>query len=129
MDPTYNFPVKLRAFGNFSFKISDLMKFWENYIGTRSEVTVDEIRDLIVDRLLQYITDTFAEAKLSYNEIDAHRVELADKIKEKLNEALGDLGLEITDFRIEDTNFTEETEELIQKIASKTADAHAINQM
>jgi hypothetical protein len=37
--------------------------------------------------------------------------------------------LEITDFRIEDTNFTEETEELIQKIASKTADVQAINQM
>jgi hypothetical protein len=37
--------------------------------------------------------------------------------------------LEITDFRIEDINFTEDTEELIQKIASKTADAQAINQM
>ena len=129
VDPVYNFPVKLRAFGNFSFKIKDLEKFWLNYIWTRSEVTVDEIRDLIVDRLLQYITDTLAEAKLSYNEIDANRVELANKIKEKLNKNLGDLWLEITDFRIEDTNFTEDTEELIQKIASKTADAQAINQM
>jgi hypothetical protein len=37
---------------------------------------------------LQYITDVLAEAKLSYNEIDANRVELAEKIKQKLNEAL-----------------------------------------
>ena len=129
VDPVYNFPVKLRAFGNFSFKISDVEKFWNNYVGTRSELTVDEIRNVIVDRLLQYITDVLAEAKLSYNEIDANRVELAEKIKQKLNEALWDLGLEITDFRIEDINFTEDTEELIQKIASKTADAQAINQM
>ena len=129
VDPVYNFPVKLRAFGNFSFKIKDIEKFWKNYIWTRSQVTVDEIRDIIVDRLLQYITDVLAEAKLSYNEIDANRVELAEKIKEKLNENLWDLGLEITDFRIEDTNFTEDTEELIQKIASKTAEAQAINQM
>ena len=129
MDPVYNFPVKLRAFGNFSFKISDLENFWINYMWTKAEVTVDEIREVIVDRLLQYITDTFAEAKLSYNEIDANRVELAEKIKSKLNENLWNLGLELTDFRIEDTNFTEETEELIQKIASKTADVHAINQM
>jgi membrane protease subunit (stomatin/prohibitin family) len=84
----YNFPVKLRAFGNFSFKISDVEKFWNNYVGTRSELTVDEIRNVIVDRLLQYITDVLAEAKLSYNEIDANRVELAEKIKQKLNEAL-----------------------------------------
>ena len=129
IDPNYQFPVKLRAFGNFSFKISDIEKFWLGYIGTKAEVTVDEIRDIIVDRLLQYITDIFAESKLSYNEIDANRVELATKITEKVNEALWDLWLEITDFRIEDTNFTEETEELIQKIASKTVDAQAINQM
>jgi hypothetical protein len=44
-----------------------------------------------VDRLLQHITDIFAEAKLSYNEIDANRVELSDQIKEKVNEALGNL--------------------------------------
>lgn len=129
MDPNYKFPVKLRSFGNFSFKISDIEKFWLGYVATRSEVTVDEISDIIVDRLLQYITDVFAESKLSYTEIDANRVELADKIKEKLNKQLGDLGLEITDFRIEDINFTEDTEELIQKISSKTADSQAINQM
>jgi uncharacterized lipoprotein YehR (DUF1307 family) len=51
-------------------------------------VTIDEIKDIIVDRLLQYITDTFAESKLSYNEIDANRVELAEKIISKVNEAL-----------------------------------------
>jgi len=129
VDPVYNFPVKLRAFGNFSFKIKDIDKFWTNYIWTRSELTIDEIREIIMDRILQYITDVLAEEKLSYNEIDANRVELANKIKEKLNENLWDLWLEITDFRIEDTNFTEDTEELIQKIASKTADAQAINQM
>jgi len=129
MDPNYKFPVKLRAFGNFSFKISNLEKFWLGYIGTRNEVTVDEIADIIVDRLLQYITDVFAESSLSYTDIDANRVELATKIKEKLNENLWDLWLEITDFRIEDTNFTEETEELIMKISSKAADAQAINQM
>jgi hypothetical protein len=37
---------------------------------------------------MQYITDILAESKLSYNEIDANRIELTNKIKEKLNEAL-----------------------------------------
>lgn len=129
IDPQYNFPVKLRAFGNFSFKIVDIPKFWQNYVWTRSEVTVDEVRQIIVDRLLQYITDIFAEAKFSYNEIDANRVELAEKIKEKLNEVLWDLWLQITDFRIEDVNFTEETEELIRKIAEQSANVQAMNQL
>ncbi len=129
IDPQYNFPVKLRAFWNFSFRIVDIPKFWQNYVWTRSEVTVDEIRQVIVDRLMQYITDVFAEAKLSYNEIDANRVELADKIKEKLNEVLWNLGIQITDFRIEDINFTEDTEELIRKVAEQSANVQAMNKL
>ena len=129
VDPQYGFPVKLRAFWNFSFKIVDIPKFWQNYVWTRSEVTIDEIRQVIVDRLMQYITDVFAEAKLSYNEIDANRVELAEKIKQKLNEVLGDLWLEITDFRIEDINFTDDTEELIRKVAEQAANVEAMNKL
>ena len=129
IDPMYGFPVKLRAFGNFSFKITDIPKFWKEYVGTREEVTIDEIKNIIVDRILQYITDIFAEANLSYNEIDKNRIELADKIKSKVNEALGNLWITITDFRIEDINFTEDTEELIRKVAEQTANAKAIDQM
>ena len=37
------------------------------------------------------------------------------------------LWLELTDFRIEDINFTEKTEDFIAKITSKSADVQAIN--
>jgi len=129
IDPMYNFPIKLRAFWNFSFKISDVEHFWNNYVWTKSEVTVDEIKSLLVDRMLQFITDSFAELKLSYNDIDANRMEIAEKVLSKVNENIWNLWLQITDFRIEDTNFTEDTEELISKIAEQTANVHNINQL
>ena len=129
VDPIYQFPIKLRAFWNFSFKVSDIEHFWNNYVWTKSEVTVDEIRNLLVDRMLQFITDSFAELKLSYNDIDANRMEIAEKVLSKVNENIWDLWLKITDFRIEDTNFTEDTEELIAKIAEQTANVHNINQL
>ena len=37
------------------------------------------------------------------------------------------MGLQLTDFRIEDINFTEKTENFIEKVTSKSADVAAIN--
>lgn len=129
VDPHYKFPVKLRAFWNFSYKISDIERLWVNYIWTKDEFTIDEVRNIIVDRLMQIITDTFAEMNLSYIEIDKNRVELSENIKSKLWADVEAFWLEFLDFRIEDTNFDEETEELIMKISSQTANVWAMNEL
>ncbi|MBS8121605.1 SPFH domain-containing protein [Candidatus Vampirococcus lugosii] len=129
VDPVYNFPIKLRAFGNFTFKISNIEYFWTQYIGTRNEVTVDEIKATIVDRMLQLITDSFAEVGLSYNNIDSNRMEIAEELFKKVNDNIGNLGIHLTDFRIEDTNFSDDTERLIAKIAEQTANVNTINQL
>lgn len=129
IDPKYSFPVKLRAFWNLTLKISDIEKFWVNYIGTRSEVTIDEIKEVVVDRLLQHITSVLASDSYSYVDIDAKRVEIAKKLESAVNAEIEILGLSITDFRIEDTNFDAETEKLIMKVSEQTANVRAMNEL
>lgn len=126
IDPIYEFPVELRTFGNFTFKISDLENFWKNYVANRSEVSTDDIRMIIVDRITQTIASLFAKKKISYNEIDAHTVDIAKELLSETYEDFKKLGLEITDFRIEDINFTEKTQSFIDKITDKSADVAAI---
>ncbi|MDD5769851.1 MAG: SPFH domain-containing protein [Candidatus Gracilibacteria bacterium] len=129
VDPKYSFPIKLRAFGNLTLKISDIEKFWLNYIGTRSEVSVDEIKEIVVDRLIGQITSILARDAYSYVDIDAKRVEIANKLESLVNAEIEILGLTITDFRIEDTNFDEETEKLIMKVSTQTANVKAMNEL
>lgn len=129
IDAKYGFPVKLRAFWNLTLKISDIENFWINYIWTRSEVTVDEINWVVVDRLLQQITSVLASDAYSYVDIDAKRVEIAKKLETQVNAEIEILGLNITDFRIEDTNFDEETEKLIMKVSEQTANKRAMNEL
>lgn len=129
IDPVYKFPVKLRAFWNFTFEIGDIEKFWIGNIWERAEVPVDEIKQVIVDRILQLITDIFAESKLSYTDIDKNRMEIAAMITDQVNNEITSLWLTITDFRIEDTNFDEETEELINKVSQQTANVQSMNQL
>ena len=127
IDPTYDFPVELRAFGNFSFKIIDLENFWTNYLWNRNQVLVDDIRMLITDRIVWNIASIFASKKISYNEIDSKTLEIAETLRDATKTDFEKLWLELVDFRIEDINFTDKTENFIDKITSKKAEIWAIN--
>ena len=124
-DPVYKFPVELRAYGNFTFRITKPEYLFVNIVGGRSEFGVDETRQVITERFVQPLTDLLAESGLSYAEIDKNRMELAEKLTESLSPDMDKLGLELTDFRIEGTTFDEGTQERIARIADMTAEAEA----
>jgi membrane protease subunit (stomatin/prohibitin family) len=128
-DPKYKFPVGLRAFGNFSFRLAEPERFFTGVTSTRAAYSIEEARTALVDRMLTPLTDLMAESGFSYAQIDRNRVELADALKGGLAPVLSQLGFELCDFRIENTDFDDETRARINKIADKIADAQAINAM
>lgn len=128
-DPKYKFPVGLRAFGNFAFRIVDPESFFVNIAGTRNYFSIAEVRTAIVDRMLTPLTDLMAESGFSYIEVDKNRVELSEQLLTGLKEILTKLGFELTDFRIENTDFDDETRARIGKIADKIAEAQAVSAM
>lgn len=124
-DPKYRFPVGLRAYGNYSFRITDPQSFFVNVVGGASSYWVDDLRVVMNTRLLQPLSDYLAEARHSYADIDAHREEIARDIGKRLVPEFEKLGFEITDFRIEGTAFDEDTMNRINRIADVTAEATA----
>ena len=128
-DPKYKFPVGLRAFGNFSFRLAEPEKFFAGVTSVRHAYAVEEARTALVDRMLTPLTDLLAESSFSYAQIDRNRVELAAALEVGLAQVLSKLGFELTDFRIENTDFDDDTKARIGKIADKIAEAQAINAM
>ena len=127
IDPIYNFPVELRAFGNFTFRITDIENFWVNYVSNKESVSTDSIRMVIVDRLVGTIASILAKKSIGYTEIAKYGPEIAKDLMEATKEEFAKFGLTLTDFRIENTNFTEKTQEFIDKVTSKNADVASIN--
>lgn len=124
-DPKYKFPVGLRAYGNYSFKISDPGAFFVTVVGGNNSYSVDEFRKVMNARIIQPLSDFFAEAKYSYAEIDAHREELAAGILQELHRVFSKLGFIITDLRIEGTAFDDGTMKRINRIADISAETQA----
>lgn len=128
-DPVYKFPVGLRAFGNYSFKITDAGKFFTEFVGDRDMMTMDEFKDKITDRIITPISDTLATSSFAFTEIDKNREELSKTIGEKVAVDFGAFGFTMKDFRIENTDFDDETTRRVGEIADTQAKAQAINAM
>ena len=129
LDPGYKFPVGLRAFGNYSYRIHEAANFFVNVVGGQSAFNTDDLKKVIVARLSQPLTDFLATSRYSYLDIDANREEIASGVQEKLVAVFAELGFTITDFRIEGTDFDEETSKRINRIADMTAEAQAAKEV
>ena len=117
-DPKYHFPVGLKAYGNYSYQIADANAFFVNIVGSHNRIGIEEFRKVISARIIQPISDYLAECGYSYADIDANRDEISRGIAIKL-------GFNIGDFRIEGTDFDEDTLRRINRIADMTAEAQA----
>lgn len=123
-DPKYKFPVALMAYGNYSFKIEDAKSFFVNVLGPQEYYRVSDFREMMLSRVNQPIGDFLATAQYSYAQIDAQREELSAALGERLQSDFLKLGFSLTDFRIEGTDFDEETKARIGRIADIAADSH-----
>ncbi|MFZ2403532.1 MAG: SPFH domain-containing protein [Methylobacter sp.] len=124
-DPKYKFPVGLLAFGNYSYRIVDPQDFFANVVGSHSDFFTDDFRSVMSARIIQPISDFLSANRFSYSDIDANRNKIAEGLNGQLAAEFTKLGFEITDFRIEGTNFDEDTLRRINRIADLSAEAQA----
>ena len=126
-DPVYKFPVGLRAFGNYTFTITDPMKFFTEFVGDRDQMSLDDFKQTINSRVITPITDSLASAKFSFVDIDSNREELSKTIGTKISGEFAAFGFTMQDFRIENTDFDDATQKRVDQVPNVQAQADAIN--
>lgn len=124
-DPKYNFPVGLRAFGNFSLHVHDPASFFTQVVAGARQYSTDDFRELMTSRIGQPLADYLAGMAYSYADIDRERNAIASSLGSRLAEEFQSFGFELEDFRIEGTSFDDETTKRINRIADMNAEAQA----
>lgn len=124
-DPVYDIPVGLKSYGNYSYRLSNPRSFFVNILGSRESQSIAELGQIIGPRLIQPISDYLSEQSYSYADIDANRDEIGSGLKERFNKEFNKLGLKIVDFRIEGTDFDQQTKDRIGRVADITTEALA----
>ncbi|WP_432643187.1 SPFH domain-containing protein [Acidaminococcus sp.] len=113
--------VRLRCFGEYSYRIVDPLLFYTNVAGNDYDVYERSILDgQLKSELLMALQPAFARLsaqRIDYTEILAHTFELAEALNEVLSKKWSELrGIEIVSFGINNIKANEADEEKIQKI-------------
>ncbi|EHG23053.1 hypothetical protein HMPREF9332_00805 [Alloprevotella rava F0323] len=125
IEPDYKLPVTLGACGNFSIKIADAGRMFTTLLGTISNYSVADAQELVSSRIVAPLSSFLAEKAYPYREVDSHLMDLSNELKERTATELEQLGLELTDFRVNSVTFDEDTMERIGRIANMTAEQRA----
>ncbi len=125
VDPVYKFPVALGANGNFSFHLSDPARFFTNISGLSNLYTTAQARALLQSRISQLMAAQLATGQFSYQQIDAQLNPISNTLREALQPEFENLGLTLSDFRINGTVFDKATQDRINSIADITAESQA----
>ncbi len=105
--------VDLRAFGTYSFKVSDPKKFVEELTGTNSQFTTEDIGGQIRSMMVSNLTNAVAKSNLGIEKFSANLEEFSTFAKEKLEPTVGNFGLTLTNFIVENVSLPPELQKEI----------------
>lgn len=110
--------VRLRAFGSFSFRVSDAALFIREIVSSNPEFATENISEHLINIALTKCIDAIAEKKIPLLDLSAHYEEISDIITEKVKPEVAKIGLEITKFLVENISLPQEVEKALDKRSS-----------
>lgn len=108
-------PVRLRAFGTFSFKVNNALKFLQEVSATNTNYTVDSINEQLRNTIVSRGMDEVAASKIPVLDLAANYDEVSALIKNKIQVDYDNLGLELTSLLVENISLPPEVEAALDK--------------
>ncbi len=109
--------VRLRAFGNYAYRIADPKLFHTAVSGTRERYTVDDLDGQLRALMLQHISDAVASSGIPFLDLAANQLEFAQQLKDANAEAFAKLGLALESVTVQNVSLPEELQKILdQKI-------------
>lgn len=116
-DPEFG-PVRLRAFGTYSVRVSDAARFLTEIVGTDGEFTMDEISFQIRNIIVQEFSRTVARAGIPVMDMAANTRELGQIVGKEIEAQLAEYGLSLPELYIENVSLPPSVEAVMDKRSS-----------
>lgn len=109
--------VRLRAFGNYAFRIADPKLFHTEISGTRETYPVGDLEGQLRGLVLQNISNAIAGSGLPFLDLAANQVMFADALAKELAPAFAKIGLQLEGMTVQNVSLPEELQKIMdQKI-------------
>ncbi len=105
--------VRLRGYGTYSFRVINSALFLKEIFGTSSSFRTSDIAEQLKSILVSGISDTVAESQIPLLDLAGNTLEFNELIKQKMQERFAEMGLELSNFYIENISVPEEVEKML----------------
>ncbi len=107
--------VRIRAFGVYSFKVDDAKVFMEEVFGSNEVFKAEDISEQLKPLLVQGVSDSIAESKISALDLAANYKEFSKTITDCTQPEFEKLGLKLVSMVIENISLPTEVEEALDE--------------
>jgi membrane protease subunit (stomatin/prohibitin family) len=107
--------IRLRAFGIYSYRISDPRTFYTKVSGTREAYPVADLEGQLRNTIIGRMSDSFAESNVPFLDMAANQIELGQKIAESLKPVFTELGLTLDTFVVENLSLPDELQKRLDE--------------
>ncbi|MGN8068639.1 SPFH domain-containing protein [Mucilaginibacter sp. 22184] len=106
-DPVFG-QVRIRAFGTYNIRISDIQRFFSEYAGTYPRLNIVELEMQLRDFIAPKFAEVLAQANIAVMDAAGNISELNKKIQPLIQQYFTGLGLEVTQFTITSVTLPDE---------------------
>lgn len=107
--------IRLRTFGNYTYRIADPRKFFTEVTGTREEVVAEDLEGQLRAMIVSRMTAIFANSEISFVDMAANLGALAEKIAADVRPSFAALGLELNQFIVESVSLPEDLQKVMDQ--------------
>ncbi len=109
--------VRLRAFGNYAYRVADPKLLHTEISGTRASYTAADLDGQLRGLVLQNISNAIASSGVAFLDLAANQLMFADALRKELAPAFEKLGLKLEAMTVQNLSLPEELQKVLdQKI-------------
>ncbi|OYT92430.1 MAG: hypothetical protein CFE43_08240 [Burkholderiales bacterium PBB3] len=109
--------VRIRAFGNYAFRITDPKLFHTEISGTRETYSVSDVDGQLRGLVMQNISTAIAASGIPFLDLAANQMEFAKALSAQLEPEMAKLGLKMESMTVQSVSLPEELQKILdQKI-------------
>jgi membrane protease subunit (stomatin/prohibitin family) len=109
--------VRLRAFGNYSYRVASPALFHTEISGTRESYTVDDVDGQLRGLVLQNISNAIAASGVAFLDLAANQLSFAQALTKQLAPEFDKIGLKLEGMTVQSLSLPEELQKIMdQKI-------------
>lgn len=107
--------LRLRGFGQYSYRIVDPTVFFQQVCGTRDIYTVDDLDEQLRGVVVAGMTDLFAESGIPFIDMAANQDEMAKRLQQKLEGEFTRLGLSLDGFVVQNLSLPDALQKILDE--------------